>query len=88
MSYLFYLVIGVLWGLGCGYCDARGIMRNDRTIMQLLAAVVAYLVASLLFWGQPAGGIWIIHVIEVVAISGIVHNVSRARLARWFANRN
>lgn len=81
MSYLFFLVVGILWGVGCGYCDARGILRNDRAIMQLLAGVAGYAVAALLFWGQPDGGHWFIHLIEVVTVSQLVHVFVRSKLS-------
>lgn len=80
MSYLFFLLVGVIWGLGCGFCDARGILRNDRVIMQIVTALVAYGISWVIFMGQPAGGFWIIHLIEVVVISGLLHNYTRDRL--------
>ncbi len=82
MSYVFFLFVGVLWGIFCGICDARGIMRNDRTIMQLLCGLLGYGVALVLFMGQPLGGLWILHLIEVVTVSQLVHNYTRARLSR------
>lgn len=78
MSYLFFLLVGVVWGLGCGFCDSRGILRRDRVIMQILTGLIGYGVAWVLFgFGQPAGGLWLIHLIEVVVISGLLHNYSR-----------
>jgi len=73
MSYLFFLVVGLFWGVLCGFCDARGFFRYDRAIMQLLTGLVGYGVTWLLFWGQPEGGIMIVHLIEVVTISQLVH---------------
>lgn len=82
MSYLFFLVVGLIWGVLCGFCDARGILRDDRTIMQLLTGLLGYAVAALLFWGQPEGGFWFLHLIEVVTISQLVHYKSRDLLSR------
>jgi len=80
MSYLFFLLVGLLWGVGCGVCDARGILRNDRAIMQLLTGLVGYGIAALLFWGQPEGGLWFFHLILVVTVSQLVHYAVRAKL--------
>lgn len=82
MSYLFFLVVGVFWGILSGLCDARGILRNDRTIMQLLTGLAGYGVAALLFWGQPDGGLWFFHLILVVTVGQLVHYKSREILSR------
>ncbi len=80
MSYLFFLVVGLFWGLLCGVCDARGIMRNDRTIMQLLAGLAGYGIAFALFFGEPAGGNLLLKLIVVVTVSQLVHSYSRGFL--------
>jgi hypothetical protein len=82
MSYLFFLVVGMVWGVFCGVCDARGILRNDRTIMQLLCGLAGYGVAWVAFWGQPEGGYWFLHLIVVVTVSQILHTFTRTRLSR------
>ena len=82
MSFLFFLVVGILWGVGCGICDARGILRNDRPIMQLLTGIVGYAIAWVLFLGQPEGGHWFLHLILVVTVSQLVHYQVRARLSK------
>jgi hypothetical protein len=84
MSYLFFLLVGLLWGLGCGLCDARGILRNDRTIMQLVCAIPAYAISYVLFMGQPEGGFWLLHLIEVVTVSQLTHGWFRA----WLRSRS
>lgn len=80
MSYLFFLTVGILWGLLCAVCDVRGWLRNHRPLMQLACGLLSYGVAALIFWGQPAGGHWILHLILVVTVSGIIHAYSRTRL--------
>jgi hypothetical protein len=81
MSYLFFLVVGLFWGVLCGVCDARGILRDDRTIMQLLCGVAGYGISWLLFFGQPAGGLWFVHLVIVVVVSQLVHNFTRSKLS-------
>lgn len=73
MSYLFFLVVGLFWGVGGAVCDARGFLRNDRPIMQLLTGIIGYAIAWALFLGQPEGGHWFIHLILVVTVSQLVH---------------
>lgn len=82
MSYLFFLVVGLFWGVFCGFCDARGILRNDRPIMQLICGLIGYGAGWLLFWGQPEGGMWFFHLIIVVTVSQLVHYQARAFLTR------
>jgi len=81
MSYLFFLVVGLFWGLLCGFCDARGLLGGHRPIMQLFCGLLGYGITALLFWGAPAGGNWFLHLILVVTVGQLSHGFFRARLA-------
>ncbi len=81
MSYAFFFMVGIFWGVFCGVCDAHRILCRDRSIMQLICGLLGYGVGWLLFHGQPEGGNWFVHLVVMVTVAQLAHIRTRARLS-------
>jgi len=86
MSYLFFLVVGLFWGLLCGFCDARGLLGGRSPMTQLFCGLLGYGIAALFFWGQPEGGNWFMQLLVVVTVGQLSHSFWRARFRPKPAN--